>query len=128
MSEAVPASPAPADPAANPAPAAPEANPAVAWCRQAYAEAYKASKNRGSSESQAKCDGGEGYCKAMPPLCGAENIRNFIACVAYAMVAGIYLGPDANRLLYAVQVAQTATERPAPGKPGRPKSQPPPEK
>jgi hypothetical protein len=63
----------------------------------------------------------------MPPLCGAENIRNFIACVARAMLTETIKGTDATRLLYAAQVAQAALDRPASGKPGRPKSQPSPE-
>jgi hypothetical protein len=112
---------------ANPVLTAPEPNPAVAWCRQAYVQAYKASKSRGSSEYAAECDGADAYRKAMPPLCGAENIRNFIACVARAMLTETMNGADATRLLYAAQVAQAAIDRPASGKPGRPKSQPRPE-
>ena len=38
----------------NPVPAAPEPNPAIAWCRQAYIQAYKASKSQGSSEYEAE--------------------------------------------------------------------------
>jgi hypothetical protein len=111
----------------NPTPIAPEPNPAVAWCRQAYAQAFQASKSQGSSQYEAERHGADAYRKAMPPLCGAENIRNFIACVARAMLTEMMNGADATRLLYAAQVAQAAIDRPAPGKPGRPKSQPPPE-
>jgi hypothetical protein len=124
MNEIVPAS---AVLTANPTPTAPEPNPAVTWCRQAYEQAFQASKSTGSSQYKAECDGADAYRKAMPPLCGAENIRNFIACVAHAMLTETIKGADATRLLYAAQVAQAAIDRPASGKPGRPKSQPPPE-
>jgi hypothetical protein len=119
--------PTPAVSTASTAPTAPEPNPAVAWCRQAYMQAYQESKSQGKSRYEAECDGAEAYRKAMPPLCGAENIRNFIACVARAMLTETIKGTDATRLLYAAQVAQAALDRPASGKPGRPKSQPSPE-
>jgi hypothetical protein len=45
----------------------------------------------------------------MPPLSGPENIRDFIACVAHAMLIGAILGPDGARLLYAAQVAYQAS-------------------
>ena len=117
--------PTPAVPTANPVLTAPEPNPAVAWCRQAYAQACKESKSQGNCELAAERAGADAYRKAMPPLCGAENIRNFIACVARAMLTEMMNGADATRLLYAAQVAHTVIDRPASGKPGRPKSQPP---
>jgi len=119
--------PTPAVSTPNPTLTAPEPNSAVAWCRHAYVQAYNASKSQGSNEYAAERAGADAYRKAMPPLCGAENIRNFIACVARAMLTGTIEGADATRLLYAAQVAQAAIDRPASGKPGRPKSQPPPE-
>ena len=117
--------PAPAVPTETPALTAPEPNPAVAWCRQAYIKAYKESKSNGNREFEAERHAADAYRKAIPPLCGAENIRNFIACIARAMLTKMMNGADATRLLYAAQVAHTVIDRPASGKPGRPKSQPP---
>jgi hypothetical protein len=44
----------------------------------------------------------------MPPLSGARNIRDFVACVAHAMALTAIDGPDGARFLYAAQVASTA--------------------
>ena len=53
------------------------------------------------------------YCAAMPKLSGATNIRDFIACVTYAMALDILPGNEGTRLLYAAQVAHMAlTKRP----------------
>jgi hypothetical protein len=35
----------------------------------------------------------------MPQLSGQENIRDFIACVAYGMLIKAITGPDGARLL-----------------------------
>jgi len=45
------------------------------------------------------------YCKALPPLAGYENIRNFIACVAHGILINAIPQKRANQLLYAAQVA-----------------------
>ena len=45
------------------------------------------------------------YCKALPPLAGYENIRNFIACVAHGILINSIPQKRANQLLYAAQVA-----------------------
>jgi hypothetical protein len=119
--------PTPSVSTANPTLTGPEPNPAIAWCQKAYLEAYQESRSEGKSDYLAECDAADAYRKAMPPLCGAENIRNFIACVARAMLTETMKGADATRLLYAAQVAQAAIDRPASGKPGRPKLQPAPE-
>jgi hypothetical protein len=50
----------------------------------------------------------------MPPLLGAENIREFIACVAHGMLIGAIENKDATRLLYAAQVAFSAQSRAEP--------------
>ena len=50
----------------------------------------------------------------MPPLLGAENIRDFIACVAHGMLIGTIENKDATKLLYAAQVAYLALNRPNP--------------
>jgi len=48
---------------------------------------------------------GEAYREAMPPLMGARNIRDFIACVAHGMLLHVFEANEASKLLYAAQVA-----------------------
>jgi hypothetical protein len=53
----------------------------------------------------------------MPPLSGYENIRDFIACVAHAMLIGAIQSEQGSKLLYAAQVALcTVRNQPAPSK------------
>lgn len=125
MSETVP-TPAAPSPTTEPILTAPEPNPAVAYCRQAYRQAFKAAKEQGKRQSEWEWEAKEAYRRAMPPLSGRENIRDFIACVAYAMVTRMIISPESTQLLYAAQVANAAVEKPTPAKPGRPASNPPP--
>ncbi|HEX4321346.1 MAG TPA: hypothetical protein VHZ52_10610 [Acidobacteriaceae bacterium] len=124
MSEVTPTPPAPASESVL---TAPEPNPAVAYCRQAYRQAFKASREHGKKNYEWESDAREAYRRAMPPLSGRENIRDFIACLAYAMLTRWITSPESTQLLYAAQVANATLDKPAAGKPGRPKSQPPPE-
>jgi len=60
-------------------------------------------------------------CKAMPPLAGRENIRDFIACVAHGILINAIPEKRANHLLYAAQVALSSLNRePKLGKSARP--------
>ena len=68
---------------------------------------------KGKSAQLARHMGRIAYCAAMPKLYGATNIRDFIACVTYAMALDIVPGNEGTRLLYAAQVAHMAiTKRP----------------
>jgi len=103
------------------------ANPAVAYCCKAYETALEAARKKGMSEfkiSNAAC---QAYRKALPPLSGAANIRDFIACVTHGMLIEAVSSSLAPKLLYAAQVAQTALEKPLPRSVGRPSSTPLPE-
>ena len=51
------------------------------------------------------------YCKALPPLVGRENIRDFIACVAHGILIDAIPEKKANQLLYAAQVALATLQR-----------------
>jgi hypothetical protein len=62
------------------------------------------------------------YRNTMPPLRGAENIRDFIACVAQALLFGVIKDKDASKLLYAAQVAFSTEKQPSPKR--APKSAP----
>jgi hypothetical protein len=108
--------PPPQPEAAAPSPAV--QNPAVAFCCDAYARAQKAAKARGKGVVFAAIDAQRAYRKAMPPLCGLENIRDFIACAAHGMLIGAIDGADGARLLYAAQVAHTTVRN----QPASPKS------
>ena len=96
----------------------PETIPPVARCCQAMQAAFSAIKSTyeaNGEESEAECQdhaaqaAQRAYCEAMPPLSGCENIRNFIACVAHGILLDVFTGPESARLLYAAQVANTAS-------------------
>jgi hypothetical protein len=91
----------------------PVPNLAVSICEKSYVDATTHSMQEGKSESLIRLAGKLAYCTAMPKLSGAGNIRDFIACVTYAMLLGIIPGSEGTRLLYGAQVAHTAlTKRP----------------
>jgi hypothetical protein len=93
---------------------APEQNPAVALCYESFTRAIKEAEELNMFRGQAVNLARKVYQKAMPPLAGRENIQNFIACVAHAMLLGIIEPADATRLLYAAQVAQSGASRDQP--------------
>ena len=82
-------------------------NPAVEICSKAYARARKAARKQSDSELYADDQAEMAFRKAMPQLSGQENIRDFIACVAYGMLTKAITGPEGARLLYAAQVANS---------------------
>ena len=106
MTEAIETIPAPNE---ADEPIAASANPAVARCLNAWARTNKAERARGKSKLDASLEADRAYCDAMPPLSGNENIRDFIACVTYAMIDRIILADKGAKLLYAAQVAHTIT-------------------
>ncbi len=110
--ELPPTQPSPSDPAAT--------NPAVARCCAAYALTLKAAPNQGKGGWAAELRARKAYRSALPPLSGADNIRDFIACVAHGMLIEAIDGSGGARLLYAAQVAHGAIPRPAPARAGRP--------
>ena len=89
-------------------------NPAVALCCKAYALAYSQTTAAGKSRLSAKFDAASAYRNAMPPLDGQQNIRNFIACAAHAILLGILESSDGARVLYAAQVASALLPKPSP--------------
>ena len=91
----------------------PVPNLAVDVCDRMFANATEKALKEGKSEKLARQMGRIAYCGAMPKLSGATNIRDFIACVTYAMALDILPGKEGTQLLYAAQVAHTAlTKRP----------------
>ena len=76
----------------------------AAW--QRVYDAYMVGKNgSGIAQVVAAHEAGPAYCKAMPPLAGYENIRDFIACAAHGILIDAIPQKRANQLLYAAQVA-----------------------
>jgi hypothetical protein len=96
------------------------ANPAVAHCMSVWERTYKALIAQGNSRAVSDYDASKAYREAMPPLSGYENIRDFIACTAHAMLIGAIEGDQGTKLLYAAQVALcTVRSQPTPPKPAK---------
>ncbi len=87
-------------------------NPAVARCCKAVDDEYQAVLAKTGDKMRAKYDSRNAYRTAMPPLSGAQNIRDFVACVAHGMLLGLFTDSEASRLLYAAQVAVHALPKP----------------
>jgi hypothetical protein len=84
---------------------------------EAWARVNKAERAKGKSRCDASTAADNAYYRAMPPLCGQENICDFIACVAHAMIVHIFQDDTATKLLYAAQVAHTTSRgQPVPKK------------
>lgn len=94
------------------------ANPAVTRCMNAWARVYKEEKAKHKSNLDASLTADKAYRDAIPPLSEYENIRDFIACVAHAMLIGAILDDKGTKLLYAAQVALSTLRR----QPSDPKS------
>lgn len=89
-------------------------NPAVARCYAAGVAAYRAGikvRNDEQTRHFARDHANEAYRQSMPPLSGADNIRDFIACVTYGMIIGTINPYEASRFLYAAQVAGNLARR-----------------
>ena len=81
---------------------------AVTRCLDAWNQSFKTESGRNHPFGRALENAQAAYCKAMPPLVGYDNIRDFIACVAQGLLLGAISESQSSRLLYAAQVAQGA--------------------
>jgi hypothetical protein len=89
-------------------------NDAVDRCNRAWLRAYnKELPNIDEDESTypAEKAGNQAYLRAMPPLSGYQNICDFIACVAHALVIDAIGAKDSERLLAAAKIAVVALGR-----------------
>jgi hypothetical protein len=95
-------------------------NAALARCRRAWQRTFKQQCDDGESESVASNEADKAFVRAMPELCGYQNIQDFIACVAYAIVHKIIYKPDADKFLSVTKVAIAALRHDpkSPPKPG----------
>ena len=91
-------------------------NPAVAHCSKAWERTYKRVLSAAFDEGK-DADDWEGFAReqaevafrnALPPLCGEDNIRDFIACVAYALVNEIILPIICTDYMEAAKIALSA--------------------
>jgi hypothetical protein len=82
-------------------------NMAVDQCVEAYTKTITEHLEKGVKTETAMSAGKMAYAIMMPRLSGADNVRDFIACVTHGMLIGAISGADATRLLYAAQVART---------------------
>jgi len=89
---------------------------AIDRCREAFNRAFLKSKGQDRSDGWAKMEAAIAYRAAVPPLCGPQNINEFIACVTDGMLLQTISGTDGARLLYAAQVASQAFRVPPPQK------------
>jgi hypothetical protein len=96
-----------ADAVAKPTPSF--ANPAVAHCCKAWKKAFRAAINDDLSEYKAALIACEAYRAAMPPISTRDGCLDFIACVAHGILLSAISEKDSGKLLYAAQVALTAT-------------------
>ena len=80
-------------------------NPAVARCAEVWETTYQSVFAKTKSRVDAKSAADLAFYRAMPPLAGYQNICDFIACIAYAMLSKIIWDDSASKLLYAAQVA-----------------------
>jgi hypothetical protein len=79
---------------------------AVHRCSDAWNNSFKSEAMKREPYGPALRGARMAYVKAMPPLIGFDNIRDYVACVAQGVVLGAISESQASRLLYAAQVAQ----------------------
>lgn len=83
-------------------------NAAVTRCCNAWKIVYKAERAKGTPGVSCYLRANEAFRYAMPPLTTAQNIRDFLACAAFGMIARTIDMIVANKLLYAAQIASSA--------------------
>ena len=80
-------------------------NPAIKHCCDAWHRMYRATLAKGRPGVLARFWAERAYKKALPPLTGVANIRDFAACVAHGILIEAIQPAEGARLLYAAQVA-----------------------
>ncbi len=78
---------------------------AIARCIMAKRYAYQYELAKGVNNKRAIRAGNLAFLRAMPPLSGFDNIRNFIGCVAHALVTGVLVPKEAVPLLAGAKAA-----------------------
>ena len=83
---------------------------ALYLCNEAHNRVLEEAKKGDRGTYATRQLAADAFCRALPTLGSLADVRAFVACVAYALAAGIIEGPRASRLLYAAQVAKTAID------------------
>lgn len=89
-------------------------HPAVARCAKAYERTAKLVSDSFTASGKPVDEwfvferAREAFADALPPLCGGDNIRDFIACIAYALVKEILLPVICTQYFAAAKVALSA--------------------
>jgi hypothetical protein len=78
---------------------------AIARCILAKQRAMKKAIADGESKVGAEMKGERAFLRALPPLSGFDNIRDFIACVTYALATDVIIRSGAEPLLDAAKIA-----------------------
>jgi hypothetical protein len=86
----------------------PQRSPAILHCCAARERALHESSAQKLDEYSTNDNAESAYRLAMPDLAGYENIRDYIACVSFGVLAGIVSPIESPGLLYAAQVAISA--------------------
>lgn len=89
-------------------------NEAIQRCADAWQRTFDLASIKPDDESLALVDEDDDFAseqaaiafrEALPPLAGYENIRDFIACVTYAMVNGNLYWAECHEFLAAAKIA-----------------------
>ena len=83
-------------------------NAAVGRCIRAQQYAFKKADDDGENDLDAESAGNRAFVRSMPPLTGPSNIRDFVACVTYAVLTGVIPPKNSSHLLAAAKVALAA--------------------
>ena len=95
-------------------------NYAVARCAAAGDTAYRKKLATSKNKFAAADSAAKAFRQAMPPLCGYDNICDFIACVSYGILIGAIPLEMRGHLLYSARVALGIVQNePGPPQPRR---------
>jgi len=94
----------------------PADNPSVSRCIRAWNRAYREvckelRIRKDDCDFDARQKARNCFLRAMPPLAGYENIRDFIACIAYSQVLEVLNPSEAESYLAAAKLALAALRR-----------------
>jgi hypothetical protein len=92
----------------------PSSNASVARCSRAFNRAYRKKIDElgeGANDSEARLVGKTFYMRALPPLAGIGNIRDFIACITYAQLVELVSPKEAETLFACTKIALSALRR-----------------
>ena len=105
--------------------AASKQNSAVAECSRAWTLAYARARMKNQSCTHAREQARVAYRLAMPTLVGEKAIPDFVACVTFGIAMKTIDSGEASKLLYAAQVATSASRAASQSNPRRSSIRPP---